>query len=89
MTELCRGKTTLVIAHKLPTIRNADRIAVVGDGQVLECGSHDELMALDGVYRRMVHAGERACGWDVAPVQGGAQPDDSHCGDGRGEEARR
>ena len=89
MTELCRGKTTLVIAHKLPTIRNADRIAVVGDGQVLECGSHDELMALDGVYRRMVQAGERARGWDVAPVQGGAQPDDSRCGDGRGEEARR
>ena len=89
MTELCRGKTTLVIAHKLPTIRNADRIAVVGDGQVLECGSHDELMALGGVYRRMVQAGERARGWDVAPVQGGAQPDDSRCGDGRGEEARR
>ena len=88
MTELCRGKTTLVIAHKLPTVRNADRIAVVGDGQVLECGSHDELMALDGAYRRMVQAGERARGWGAAPVQGGAQPDDSRCGDGRGEEAR-
>ncbi|WP_314026170.1 ABC transporter ATP-binding protein [Olsenella uli] len=65
MTELCSGKTTLVIAHKLATIRNADKIAVIGDGRVLECGSHEELMALKGAYRHMVQANGEALGWNV------------------------
>ena len=48
-------RTTLVVAHRLSTIRHADKIVVVGDGGVLEEGTHDELMARhDGIYARMV-----------------------------------
>ncbi|MDF2838713.1 MAG: transporter ATP-binding protein [Evtepia sp.] len=53
---LCRGRTSIVIAHRLSTIRNADRIAVVDQEQVLEQGSHQELMALEGEYARLVFA---------------------------------
>eukprot|EP00123_Amoebidium_parasiticum_P014101 comp22331_c0_seq1/m.33194 comp22331_c0_seq1/g.33194 ORF comp22331_c0_seq1/g.33194 comp22331_c0_seq1/m.33194 type:complete len:778 (-) comp22331_c0_seq1:469-2802(-) len=46
--------TVLVIAHRLSTVRNADRIVVVGQGKVLESGKHDDLVALDGVYAKLV-----------------------------------
>ncbi|WP_099864374.1 ABC transporter ATP-binding protein [Pararhizobium haloflavum] len=53
LDELSKGRTVLVIAHRLATIRNADRIAVVVDGQVAEIGDHAALMAADGPYRRL------------------------------------
>lgn len=49
-------RTTLVIAHRLSTIRNCDKIAVVEDGRVVEQGTHDELIALDGEYFKLVEA---------------------------------
>ena len=49
-----RRWTTLVIAHRLSTIRNADRILVLQKGQICEGGSHDELMAMQGVYHTLV-----------------------------------
>ncbi|KMO22243.1 ABC transporter ATP-binding protein [Methylobacterium platani] len=57
LSELTVGRTTLVIAHRLATIRHADRIAVVSDGRILEQGSHDALVAADGAYRRL-HAAQ-------------------------------
>ena len=51
LDELCKGRTTLVVAHRLSTIRNADEIAVVMDGRITERGTHDELIAKGGVYK--------------------------------------
>ncbi|MFA6029946.1 MAG: ABC transporter ATP-binding protein [Elusimicrobiota bacterium] len=53
LDRLMDGRTTLVIAHRLSTVRGADRIYVLQEGAVAECGSHDELIARDGLYRRL------------------------------------
>ena len=53
LDELCKGRTTLVVAHRLSTIRNADEIAVVMDGKITERGTHDELIAANGTYKSL------------------------------------
>lgn len=53
LDELCRGRTTIVVAHRLSTIRGADKIAVISDGRVAEEGTHEELMTLGGIYSRL------------------------------------
>lgn len=53
LDELCKGRTTLVVAHRLSTIRNADEIAVVMNGQITERGTHEELIASGGVYKEL------------------------------------
>ena len=53
LAELAQGRTTLVIAHRLATIRNAGRIVVVDDARILEQGSHSELLAAGGAYKRL------------------------------------
>jgi len=53
LDELCVGRTTLVVAHRLSTIKNADEIAVVADGTIIEQGTHDELLKLDGEYSKL------------------------------------
>ena len=60
--RLCEGRTSIVIAHRLSTIRNADRIAVVDREQILEQGSHQELMAREGEYASLVRAQEQVMG---------------------------
>jgi ABC-type multidrug transport system fused ATPase/permease subunit len=51
--EATRGRTTILVSHRFSTVRHADRICVVEHGKVVELGSHEELIALDGRYRRM------------------------------------
>ena len=59
------GRTVLVIAHRLSTVKNADRICVVMKGRIVESGKHDELLAVNGEYaalvrRQLEHAGAGA-----------------------------
>lgn len=53
LSELSQGRTTLVIAHRLATIKNADRIVVVTENGIVEQGNHDELLAVKGAYKRL------------------------------------
>ena len=63
ISELCKGKTLLVIAHRLNTIRHADKILVISGGKVAEQGTHEELMNAGGIYRHFVTARENSRGW--------------------------
>ena len=53
LDELCKGRTTLVVAHRLSTVRNANRIAVVMNGEIKEQGSHKELLEAGGIYKEL------------------------------------
>lgn len=53
LDELCKGRTTLVVAHRLSTVKNADRILVVSDGKITEEGTHNELIDQNGVYAKL------------------------------------
>jgi ATP-binding cassette subfamily B protein len=57
MKQAMAGRTSIVIAHRLSTVRSADRIGVVGKGQLVEVGTHAELMAARGAYWRLVQSG--------------------------------
>ncbi|MBR0057236.1 MAG: ABC transporter ATP-binding protein [Kiritimatiellae bacterium] len=56
LAALCKGRTVIAIAHRLSTLRNANRLAVIDDGRVAELGSHAELLAKGGLYARLVAA---------------------------------
>lgn len=65
ISELTKGKTIITIAHRLATIESADQILVVDEGGIAERGTHRELLAKDGVYRRFVKIREAAEGWSM------------------------
>ena len=64
ISELCKGKTLLVIAHRLNTIRHANQIFVVAEGQIVQRGVHKELMREEGIYRKFVSVRENSQGWN-------------------------
>ncbi|WP_418864584.1 ABC transporter ATP-binding protein [Slackia exigua] len=65
LSELTRRKTVVVIAHRLATVEHADQILVIDDGRVAQKGTHAQLMAQEGTYRRFVGARARAEGWRI------------------------
>ena len=68
LEEAIRGRTTFVIAHRLSTVRSADLILALKDGEIVERGTHDELLALDGLYRSIYDLQLRPQEDDVAAV---------------------
>ena len=56
--KLAVGRTTIIIAHRLSTVKSADDIVVIEQGQIVEKGSHNELMQKEGVYASLVHTQE-------------------------------
>ncbi|MBQ9098323.1 MAG: ABC transporter ATP-binding protein [Clostridia bacterium] len=60
LDELCKGRTTIVVAHRLSTIQNADEIAVIDNGRVIECGSHADLLEKNGAYAALHRSQFRA-----------------------------
>ena len=65
ISELTQEKTVIMIAHRLKTVRHADQILVVDKGQIVQRGTHDELMTQDGIYRRFISGREKAVGWKL------------------------
>lgn len=56
LTQLAEGRTSVFVAHRLSTIKDCDQIIVMSDGGVVEQGSHEELISMNGVYHNMWHA---------------------------------
>jgi ATP-binding cassette subfamily B protein len=66
ISALAKGKTMIIIAHRLATIRHADQILVMEDGRIAQRGTHETLMQEEGLYKRFVKLRERAEGWSIA-----------------------
>ena len=65
VAALTKEKTIIMIAHRLKTVRHADRIVVVDKGRIVQQGTHEQLMQQDGIYRRFVDAREQAVSWKL------------------------
>ena len=65
VSELTQEKTVIMIAHRLKTVRRADQILVVDRGEIVQRGTHAQLLAQEGIYRRFVRGREQAVGWKL------------------------
>ena len=66
INELVKGKTLLVIAHRLNTIQAANRILVISDGRIAESGTHEELLSKEGIYKEFVEIRKKSSDWNLA-----------------------
>ena len=64
--ELTRKKTVIMIAHRLKTVRNADKIVVIDEGKIVQEGKHEELIKQEGIYKTFINARELAVSWKIA-----------------------
>ena len=80
LLDATRGRTTILISHRFSTVRHADCIVVIEHGEVVEQGTHEELMALDGRYRTMfdLQAARFALGLDAEESEDGEDVDMDH-----------
>lgn len=65
ISSLTHGKTIIVIAHRLATVKNADQILVIDEGKVTQKGTHSQLIEQEGLYRRFIDIQKRAEGWAI------------------------
>jgi ABC-type multidrug transport system fused ATPase/permease subunit len=73
INEVMKGRTTFIIAQRLSTIRNADRIMILDDGEIVEFGTHEELMAKDGAYRRIYETQFLSKGLEIVSAEVGKE----------------
>ena len=66
ISELTKGKTIVTIAHRLATIEQADQILVVDDGQIVQRGTHKELVSVPGKYKDFVDIRSQSEGWKIS-----------------------
>ena len=64
--RLSQGKTVIMIAHRLKTVRHADQIVVVDKGRIVQQGTHEQLMKQEGIYKRFVDARQQAVSWKLS-----------------------
>ncbi len=65
LKDLSKGKTTIMIAHRMTTVKDADNIAVVDEGEIVEMGSHEELMNENGIYKKMWDEYQSSITWNI------------------------
>jgi ABC-type multidrug transport system fused ATPase/permease subunit len=70
LDPFCKGRTTFIIAHRISTVKNADRILVVMDGRIIESGSHQKLIGMKGYYYKVYMDQVGVIGDDVMGAEG-------------------
>ena len=79
--NLTKEKTIIMIAHRLKTVRHADQIVVIDKGKIVQQGSHEKLMAEDGIYKKFISGRKQAVGWKIAQTNEGEKTAQTKAGE--------